>query len=335
MNNYYQNGGQPYRSPYETAYFEKKREKREIRFIGSMLGLSIIAYIIISSIFSSLLVFFKLYDEYAGESVIQFSVDIIIILVSILLPFSLFGKLIESKTKLPASAPLNPPKDLKLSVLAVFFGLGLCMLGNIATSYIVLFSKLIGHEFTSPPLNYPSGTAGFFLALMRVAVIAALCEELSFRGPSLQPLRKYGEWFAVICSSAIFAIMHGNLVQAPFAMMAGIGLGWICIKTGSVWPSIIVHFFNNLFSLVISYLTDASGFSEESVLRIESAVLYALIGIGVVCGVLFVRKAREIPTAFNYPQRLSPLQKAAAFFINIPMILAVAYMVFVTAGFVS
>lgn len=326
---------QPFLPDSRSDLVQKRFQKREIRFIGSMLGLAVITYVVLGSVFTKAMATLKIYAAYSSDSVVQFSLDILFVLFGMLLPFFLFGKAIERRTRLPAAAPLSAPKDLKLSVLAVFFGLGLCMLGNIATSYIVLFSKFIGHEFTSPSLDYPSGAAGFFLSFMRIAVVAAICEELSFRGTSLQPLRKYGDWFAVLCSSAIFAIMHGNLVQAPFALIAGVGLGWICIKTGSIWPPIVVHILNNLFSLFISYLADSSVVSDELSLKIESVILYSLIGIGAICGFFFVKRAKALPSAYNYQQHLSGFQKAVAFFVNIPMILAVGYMLYVTALFIK
>ena len=318
------------------AYSRVRFQKRQIRTVGSCLGLAIICYVIVSTVFSALLVLFGKFNAYATDSVLQFSLDIIVTLIAILLPFKLMGVLIEKRTALPASAPIGAPEGgFLLSLSAVFFGLGLCMVGNIITGYIVSFSKIIGHEFTSPDLNFPSGFSGFILSIVRIALIAALCEEIAFRGTALQPLRKYGLWFAVICSSCVFAIMHGNLVQAPFALIAGIGFGWICIKTGSIWPTFIIHFLNNLFSVAISYLISSESVSEELALKIESAILYTLIALGVFFGFLFIKRARNIPTDYGFVSDLSAAQKAVAFFVNIPMIAAIAYMVYVTVTYIK
>ena len=306
------------------AYSRARFQKRQIRTVGSCLGLAIICYVIVSTVFSALLVLFGKFNAYATDSVLQFSLDIIVTLIAILLPFKLMGVLIEKRTAIPASAPIGAPEGgFLLSLSAVFFGLGLCMVGNIITGYIVSFSKIIGHEFTSPDLNFPSGFSGFILSIVRIALIAA------------QPLRKYGLWFAVICSSCVFAIMHGNLVQAPFALIAGIGFGWICIKTGSIWPTFIIHFLNNLFSVAISYLISSESVSEELALKIESAILYTLIALGVFFGFLFIKRARNIPTDYGFVSDLSAAQKAVAFFVNIPMIAAIAYMVYVTVTYIK
>lgn len=318
------------------AQYLAKLEKRQIRAVGSLLGAAIICYILVSTIFSNVLVFSGKFEIYKNDSTLQLSLDIIVTLLAMLVPFLLMGKVIERKTNLPASAPLDKPGGgLAFNACAVVFGLGLCMAGNIVTGFIVSLSKLIGHEFTAPELNYPDGVPGFILSAVRVALLAALCEELSFRGVALQPLRRHGEWFAVICSSCVFAIMHGNLVQAPFALIAGIGLGWICIKTGSVWPSMIVHFLNNLFSVSISYLHRSPSLQGESALKIESLILYSLMGLGALCGSLFITKAKTMRTDNSVGSLLSFGQKAFAFFINVPMLVAVAYMFFVTTFFIK
>ena len=79
----------------------------------------------------------------------------------------------------------------------------------------------------------------------------------------MQPLRRYGDAFAVAASSVIFALMHGNLIQAPFALIAGVGLGYFVISTGSIWTGVVIHFLNNLFSVVISLVQSNTGQSAD------------------------------------------------------------------------
>lgn len=46
-------------------------------------------------------------------------------------------------------------------------------------------------------------------------------------------------------SSLIFGAVHGNPVQIPFAFVLGTALGWMYYRTGSLLPSILMHFVNN------------------------------------------------------------------------------------------
>ena len=53
------------------------------------------------------------------------------------------------------------------------------------------------------------------------------------------------EWFA----AALFAVLHFSLLSLPYLFMVGLLLGWAKWKTGSLYPSILVHFLHNLIVL--------------------------------------------------------------------------------------
>lgn len=90
------------------------------------------------------------------------------------------------------------------------------------------------------------------LALASVA-LAGLTEELAFRGILLDRLRTcHTLWPAVLISSALFGLMHlsnlalgaspgTTLLQVTFAALAGTGYAAMRIRTGSLWPPIILH----------------------------------------------------------------------------------------------
>ena len=86
---------------------------------------------------------------------------------------------------------------------------------------------------------------------------------------------------AVLLSSALFALAHANLFQIPYAFAAGLVFAAVCIMTGSILPSILIHFLNNLLSLAISY-----GLAGTAFIIIASAItLLSIIAI------LIMRKA--------------------------------------------
>ncbi len=146
------------------------------------------------------------------------------------------------------------PKSKELYVLAVFAGLMFCVLGDTATSFASVLLSAFGIEFNSgiEDLITTSSVPAMLMSVINVAVMPAFLEEFAFRSVLLQPLRKYGDWFAIIATSFAFAILHGNMVQIPFAFIAGIALSYFCIKTKSIWTSVTIHFLNNFMSLVFS-----------------------------------------------------------------------------------
>lgn len=76
-------------------------------------------------------------------------------------------------------------------------------------------------------------------------VIAPITEEFMFRGVLLKSLSRYGTRFALIITSLLFGLIHGNLQQIPSAFLIGFVFGYIAIKTGSIKMTILLHFLNN------------------------------------------------------------------------------------------
>lgn len=78
-----------------------------------------------------------------------------------------------------------------------------------------------------------------------VAIIAPIFEEIIFRGVILRNLLPYGKKFAIIASSFLFGLLHGNIIQSPYAFMVGLVLGYTAVEYGMIW-SVVLHIFNNL-----------------------------------------------------------------------------------------
>jgi len=91
------------------------------------------------------------------------------------------------------------------------------------------------------------------LALISTVIVPALVEEFACRGLMLGLLKKHGEGFAIIASSLLFGLMHGNFEQIPFAFMVGLVLGFITVKSGTILIAMAVHAFNNFVSIVFEY----------------------------------------------------------------------------------
>ncbi len=148
-----------------------------------------------------------------------------------------------------------PPKlsaDHRLCL--VLFGVALCVLANIFTSF--LSDLLYGLGLPSPAL--PSMGDGTFVVLLFdllvFALVPAFMEELLLRGIVLSSLRPLGDTKAVVLSSVLFGLLHGNLAQAPYATLMGLILGGIYVRTASLRPVIAVHALSNTVAVTMSYL---------------------------------------------------------------------------------
>lgn len=244
--------------------FEKYKEKKELRRTANAAGLSSTLLFVFSLLLSIvfgiviMLIFGKNGDVILQDPATQQALQIVFSLLAFTVPFIIIYKLFGNRISdlVPFS---KTPSGMKIPIICM--GLGMCAFANIGASYIDSVFKSIGIDYSNKELAMPEGILGFILATIATAAVPALVEEFAMRGIVLGSLRKFGDGFALITSSLVFGIMHGNFTQIPFAFMVGIFLGFAVIKTGSLRISIIIHFINNFVSVLFSYLP--SGFSEE------------------------------------------------------------------------
>ena len=132
-------------------------------------------------------------------------------------------------------------------------------------------------------------------------------------------------------ASLVFAMMHCNLIQAPFALIVGFALGYLSIRTGTLWTGIVIHAVNNTVSLVFTYLMERM--DDNVVGLLYSVVTYALLFVGAICFlVLLLRRPRRAAAARTENTFGA---KTLAFFLNPTMLPALALIVWFTAKFVD
>ncbi|HKK21776.1 MAG TPA: CPBP family intramembrane glutamic endopeptidase [candidate division Zixibacteria bacterium] len=113
-------------------------------------------------------------------------------------------------------------------------------------------------------LNYPvSGEVGLLLpqtlpgkiTWVFLAFTAGFCEETAFRGYVITRLRLTGKlrsWLIpVLVSSLAFGASHGYQGPPNMIMLSilGVMFGLVYIRTKSIWPCIIAHFFLDFIAL--------------------------------------------------------------------------------------
>lgn len=87
-----------------------------------------------------------------------------------------------------------------------------------------------------------------------ICIFAPLVEEVVMRGAILRTLLNSmkSRWGAIAISALLFALIHMNPAQMPYAFIAGLFLGWIYSRTGSVLPGIAYHWVNNTIVFVVA-----------------------------------------------------------------------------------
>lgn len=299
---------------------ERVKARKNLRLAGIITGACILFYFLLQNVLTIPLFFIEPITELYYNSVeFQSVVNIVLSVVGLMVPFALGGLLLRKKKILPTLA-LGRPNSFPLMFSAVPFGFFICLIANYISNIIVSLTETSGVELTSPDFSAPESVAGKILYVISIAVIPPLVEEFAVRGVVMQPLRRYGDGFAIIVSSIIFGIMHGNLVQAPFAFVAGLGMGYAVCLTNSIWTGVLIHFCNNFYSAMISILV--MEIKDETLLNTTLLVLTIVLYILSIAGTVvfaFVRRRKRI----NPPQiRLDRWARTKAFFLNPTLIIA-------------
>ena len=101
---------------------------------------------------------------------------------------------------------------------------------------------------------------GLLSNLIVIAFIAAVGEELTFRGVIQQFLTKVckNAHVAIILSAAIFSAIHFQFYGFLPRFVLGIFLGYFFYMTKSLWTSILMHFANNALAVIAYYLNNIS-----------------------------------------------------------------------------
>ena len=100
----------------------------------------------------------------------------------------------------------------------------------------------------------PDSVRALMLAVVTMAAVPAVCEELLFRGLAFAAWESRGTWLAVGATSALFALLHGNLFGLPAYLLVGGVSGFMVFALNSLYAGIIYHTVYNAACLVIPWM---------------------------------------------------------------------------------
>ena len=152
------------------------------------------------------------------------------------------------------------------------------------------------------------------LMLFTTAIVPAFTEELFFRGMVLENLRPYGRTTAIFGSALMFGLMHQNIQQIFYTVVAGIVIGWVYIRTESIWTCVLLHFVNN-FSSVLSTALQAR-LPYETYMALTYMIDGLIFMLGITCGVILLLREHDhradICRLGAFEQTLVPSEEYAA-----------------------
>ncbi|MBO4216503.1 MAG: CPBP family intramembrane metalloprotease [Clostridia bacterium] len=132
------------------------------------------------------------------------------------------------------------------------------------------------------------GLSDVLLLTLTFAALPAAVEEYFFRGVVYNGLKEYSRPVGIAVSAILFALLHFEASLLPVYIFAGAVLGWTFSLTGSLFPSMAVHFVFNIYTLFFEkylWLVSSSSESEALFIFIMTSVfllaLFMFLGDGI------------------------------------------------------
>lgn len=155
--------------------------------------------------------------------------------------------------------------------------------------------------------------------LAAFALTPAVMEEFFFRGYLLGALRRHWPaWGAIGATALLFGLFHlsvGGLAAVERVVSStflGVVLGWICWRTGSIWPGVVTHTLHNGLLLSMAYWRDllpGGNMVVDSHHLPASFIAGGLFGTAVGGGIVYLAtsslSARATDSSTKTPSRLS------------------------------
>ena len=163
--------------------------------------------------------------------------------------------------------------------------------------------RLYWIPFTLVLVNLAFGTVemsfGRVMYLLVLAGLIGFVEEVFFRGLILRAIAPRGLWKAAIISSIVFGLLHSlnvlggsdplaTLLQVGYALAIGFGFAAVTLRTGVIWPLVIIHGLIDFASFLAS-----NGIATSSVTPTDQIIsaLYIVTFTGY--GVFMMRTRRR------------------------------------------
>ena len=145
-------------------------------------------------------------------------------------------------------------------------------------------------------LNNMGANGGW--SVLMLAILAPVLEEILFRGILLEAVReKYSSGRAIVVSALMFGVIHIIPQQVVNAFVIGLILGFIYVRTDSLWPVIIIHALNNAMAYVIMQWSDGANITVRSLIENDTiyAVVYGMaLAVFIASGYMVWRSIEEI-----------------------------------------
>ncbi len=218
--------------------------------------------------------------------------------------------------------------------------------GNYISNMILVSIANVGGKVPTNQLSELTESAPIWVNVVFGCLLGVVLEELFFRKMLCDRILPLGEGYAIVLSSAIFALMHQNIYQVAYAFLTGLLFSLVYVKTGKLIYTTVYHIIINLMGMVIvpwlfgQIDTEALlGMLESGVFDISPQMMLAMVLLTVysvammvfeIIGLVLLFRATKAKTIRLEAGILPPPKqhRVANIFCNIGVAAAIAYFAF-------
>jgi len=196
-----------------------------------------------------------------------------------------------------AALGLGTPPPLGTLALCLVAGLALQLpLAEIGNAVQELVPLSMETELRRQRLMEPNGLGAAVATLFAFVIVAPATEELLFRGLLLPGLEaRHGTASALLGSALLFGAVHFDWSGFATASVAGLVLGAIRIRTGSLWPCLLTHVGVNAVPLLVprsAWPIEGFNLPSEGVGHVPLTLLLPSLAVVTVALALLERRSR-------------------------------------------
>ena len=151
----------------------------------------------------------------------------------------------------------------------------------VASIIALPFEWMLSKIGPSPAIPTPESVPEAVIFGLAVAVLAPMVEEPIFRGFIMRAWLGVSAFWAIVISSLLFGLQHGQLAELVSLVVIGLFLGIVRWRSGSIVPAMMMHGLFNAISFLFLLPATEPTWLTDSNLVIINLVAAPLLGLSV------------------------------------------------------
>ncbi len=175
----------------------------------------------------------------------------------------------------------------KMLITGFFICISALFFGNLISFGLMSMVSAISGKPMVNPLSAVLENMSDWSIFITMVIMAPVFEEILYRKVLMGRIRQYGDKAAILVSSFVFGLSHGNFYQFFYAFGIGLVFGYIYIRTGKIRYTILFH-------MVINFMGSFVALRAVNSLWFSALYSWFILGGAVAGTVLFITNRKKL-----------------------------------------